>query len=202
MAAVLGVAATAGAARTGRRQLDDFLGALTGFHAQFHQRLFDENLRLIEEADGTVWLRRPGRMRWEYRKPLPQIIVADGQRLWIYDPELAQVTVRDQAQGLGATPASLLSSEDPVDQRFAVSELGTRDDGSSWIALKPKVPEPTFRDIRLGFKDNALVAMEFRDNLDQTNRLVFRDQVRNPSFDDSLFQFKVPAGVDVIGNDQ
>jgi len=201
-AAVCGLALCQGAsaAQTGRQQLDAFLGNLSGFQAQFHQRLFDENLRLIEEADGTVDLQRPGRMRWEYRKPLPQIIVADGKRLWIYDPELAQVTVRDQVQSLGATPASLLSSGQPVEQRFDISDLGTRNDGSSWVSLKPKVPDPAFRDIRLGFKNDMLVAMDFSDNLDQTTRLSFHNQSRNPVFADSLFRFKAPAGVDVIEN--
>ncbi len=195
---VLALLSTAGLAQTGRLQLDGFLEQLSTYQAEFVQRLFDENLRLIEQAEGTVYLQRPGRMRWEYRTPLPQIIVADGTRLWIYDPELAQVTVRDQAQGLGSTPASLLSSEESVDKRFNIQELGLRDDGSAWVALTPKDAEPTFRDIRLGFKDTVLIAMEFRDSLDQTTRLEFRQPSHTPAFDASLFEFQVPEGVDVI----
>ena len=198
LAAAMTLASGPSQAQTGRQQLDHFLSQLSGYQAEFQQRLFDEDLRLIETAEGTVYLQRPGRMRWEYRNPLPQIIVADGSRLWIYDPELAQVTVRDQAEGLGATPASLLSSEEPVEKRFNLNELGERDDGSHWIALTPKIANPTFREIRLGFKDNILIAMEFKDNLDQTTRLVFSDRSRNPAFDISLFQFEPPEGVDVI----
>jgi len=198
LAAVLALVSAPSLAQTGRQQLDNFLAQLSGYQAEFKQRLFDENLRLIETAEGTVYLQRPGRMRWEYRSPLPQIIVADGSRLWIYDPELAQVTVRNQAEGLGATPASLLSSEEPVEARFTLRDLGKRDDGSSWVALTPKIIEPTFRDIRLGFKDNTLTAMEFRDNLDQTTRLVFSNRRRNPKFAAGLFQFQPPEGVDVI----
>ncbi len=185
-------------AQTGRQQLDAFLKQLSGYQAEFQQQLLDENLRLIEQAEGTVYLQRPGQMRWDYRSPLPQIIVADGKRLWIYDPELAQVTSRDQTQGLGSTPASLLSSEAPVEDRFTVKEIGLRDDGSTWVGLTPKETETTFRDIRLGFKNNILMAMEFRDYLDQTTRLKFNEPSRNPTFDASLFQFEVPQGVDVI----
>lgn len=196
--AVVLLFSTASIAQTGRQQLDTFLNQLSGYQAEFEQHLLDENLRLIEQAKGTVYLQRPGQMRWEYRSPLPQIIVADGKRLWIYDPELAQVTSRDQAQGLGSTPASLLSSEAPVEDRFTVKEIGARDDGSTWVGLSPKETETTFRDIRLGFKDNILTAMEFTDYLDQTTRLVFHAPSRNPAFAASFFQFEVPQGVDVI----
>jgi len=104
----------------------------------------------------------------------------------------------NKARGLVQLPHHCFSSKEPIENRFEVRDLGRHADNSNWVALTPKTAEPAFQDIRLGFSDNTLVAMEFRDSLDQITRIKFSNSKRNPTFSDDLFQFQVPAGVDVL----
>lgn len=191
-------AACAVQAGTARDRLDEFLGGLDALQADFRQVLLDEQGRASEESRGVVYLHRPGRFRWDYRQPHPQIVVADGQRLWLYDPELEQVTVQPQAEALGATPAALLASERPLEESFRVTELPPREDGTAWLALAPRDPGSSFEGIRVGLGAQGLEAMELEDGFGQTTRIEFSDIRRNPDLDADLFRFTPPEGVDVI----
>ena len=203
LALVLGLAAVTAPALAGpgRDRLDAFLSDLDALQAQFTQVLLDENKQPIDESTGTVYLLRPGRFRWDYRAPYAQLIVADGNQVWMYEPELAQATVRPQKDLIGATPAALLTTTEPVDVRFIVEELGARDDGRAWLSLKPKDSSASFVAIRLGFGGDALQVMELEDSFGQTTRLEFREMSRNPVLDSALFAFEPPAGTDVIRGD-
>ncbi len=194
----IALAAAPALAGPGRDRLDAFLDGLDAFQAEFDQVLLDENKQPVDESTGTVYLLRPGRFRWDYRAPYPQLIVADGEQVWMYEPELAQATVRPQQDILGATPAALLSATEPVDTRFIVEELGTRDDGSDWLSLKPKESNASFVAIRIGFDGDTLKVMELEDSFGQTTRLTFRELSRNPALDRGLFAFEPPAGTDII----
>lgn len=198
IAAWLLILASTASAGPGRERLDAFLQGLTSLEARFRQVLLDEHGKAVDESTGTVYLQRPGRFRWDYRAPFPQLIIADGERLWLYDPGLEQVTVRAQAQALGSTPAALLASTQPVDQEFEVSELDGRDDGNAWLALTPRDAASNFERIRIGFSEQGLHAMELRDSFGQTTRIEFSDIRRNPELDAALFRFQPPPGVDVI----
>jgi outer membrane lipoprotein carrier protein len=186
------------AADTGRERLDAFLEGLETLQAEFQQVLVDEEGEALEEAAGSVLLARPDRFRWDYRAPYRQLIVADGQQVWIYDPDLAQVTVRRQAGALDATPASLLASRRPVDEVFAIEELGIDDEGVAWLSLAPREAGGSFESIRVGVDAGGGLRMRLVDGFGQTTDLAFRDVQRNPAIAEERFRFTPPEGVDVI----
>ena len=194
-AGLLSVTCTAAFADAAGR-LDAYLSGLDTVSSRFEQRLFDERRNLLEQAAGTVLLERPGRFRFDYADP-PQLIVGDGARVWIYDPELLQVTVRDLDAALGSTPAVLLTSDRPVEEVFRVEalEVGPNLDV---FALEPKTEDASFTRIRLAFAGGELRRMELIDQFGQTTLLTFREVRREPAIPDDAFTFKPPAGVDVI----
>ncbi len=181
----------------GEQRLQAFLDETERLRARFTQSIYDERRSLLETSTGVMFLSRPDQFRWEYREPFEQLIVSDGQRVWIHDVELRQVTVRAVAQALGATPASLLSSRRPVRERFEVHELGERD-GLVRVELTPLDEDGTFAAVRLGFDAGGLRLMELEDNFGQTTVLVFEALERNLVLQDSLFTFDPPPGVDVV----
>ncbi len=191
--------AAGGASAGGIDQLDAFLKGLKTLEADFQQTLYDENLYQLEESRGGFQLSRPDRFRWDYRQPEAQLIVADGEKVWIYDRDLSQVTVRALGNALGATPAMLLSSDRPVDENFEVSELQPSG-GMEWIGLKPRLSDTGFAQIRLGLDSGVLKLMELIDNFGQLTRIEFKNIKRNPRINPRVFEFKPPKGVDIIGD--
>ena len=180
-------------------RLDAYLSGLDTVASQFEQRLFDERRNLLEQARGTVLIARPGRFRFDYTDP-PQVIVGDGTRIWIYDPDLAQVTVRDVDAALGSTPAVLLSADRPVEEVFRVEALQVAGNVEVF-ALEPKADDASFSRIRLAFADGELRRMELDDQFGQTTLIAFFDIRRQPAIPTDAFSFRPPAGVDVIDDD-
>ncbi|MDD9983040.1 MAG: outer membrane lipoprotein chaperone LolA [Gammaproteobacteria bacterium] len=180
-------------------RLDAYLSGLDTVSSQFEQRLFDERRNLLEQARGTVLIDRPGRFRFDYTDP-PQLIVGDGTRIWIYDPDLAQVMVRDVDAALGSTPAVLLSTDRPVEEGFRVETLDAGENVDVF-ALEPKAEDATFSRIRLAFAGGELRRMELVDQFGQTTLLTFREVRREPAIPADAFTFTPPAGVDVIDDD-
>lgn len=197
-AAVLAYAAPVPAA-TGTEALNRFLSGLRTLESEFHQTLYDENLKKLEEARGLLYLERPGRFRWDYRQPNAQLIVGDGEKMWLYDRELAQVTVHKIDDSLDSTPAMILSSNEPVDKNFEVSNLAD-ENGLIWVGLKPRQKDAGFAYIRIGFADGTLRIMELTDNFGQLTHLEFSNLIRNQPVIADAFRFSPPAGVDVIGD--
>jgi outer membrane lipoprotein carrier protein len=195
---LLAVLCAPAAAGTGLERLRAFLDGLDTLRAEFRQVLVDERGEALEEAAGSVLLARPGRFRWDYVEPYRQLIVADGQQLWLYDPDLAQVTVRPQAGALDATPASLLASRRPVDEVFVIEELGVDAEGVAWLALEPREAGSSFESIRVGLNAGGGLRMRLVDGFGQTTDLAFLDVQRNPSVAEERFRFTPPEGVDVI----
>ena len=193
------IAAAPGLASTGTEALDQFLSGLRTLESEFQQTLYDENLNKLEEARGLLYLERPNRFRWDYREPNAQLIVGDGEKVWLYDRELAQITVRKIDDALGSTPAMVLSSKEPVEKNFLVSNLAD-DKGLTWVGLKPRQKDASFTHIRIGFADGTLRLMELTDNFGQLTRLEFSNLIRNAPIIPDAFKFSPPAGVDVIGN--
>jgi len=140
---------------------------------------------------------RAGKFRWEVRAPFEQLIVTDGQRLYFYDADLRQVTVRDVGDAIAATPAAILFGTADVDASFRLAELGTRD-GIEWLEAVPRKPEAGFDRIAIGFRGGEPQAMEVRDAFGQTTRFGFSAIERNPRLDPELFRFTPPPGVDVV----
>ena len=177
--------------------LRGFLESVQTMSAAFEQELFDASQQSIEVAAGTVKLMRPSRFHWTYRDPYERTVVADGERIWMYDPDLEQVTVRDLDAGLGNTPAALLTGDLAVLDNFDVAET-TQTDNILWLQLVPVERDGDFEYISLGFSGDRLVRLELKDRLGQTTRVEFTDIQLNPPLDSDEFRFNVPDGADVI----
>lgn len=178
-------------------RLEKGLANLESVRAEFTQDLLARDGTSTEHAVGTLYLKKPGRFRWDYSSP-KQLIVCDGTSLWLYDPELEQATVRRVRETLSQTPAMLLSGEARVRDGFLVRD-GGRAAGLDWIVLTPKANDTDFREIRLGFAGEILKRMEFADKLNQRTAIELKRLERNVVLPDALFRFVAPPGVDVIG---
>ena len=177
--------------------LIEYLNNLHSYSATFAQQRFDETGALLETAKGDCSIERPGRFRWNYREPYQQVIVSDSSKLWIYDEDLAQVTVNTVSAGAPGTPAELLSAQFDVATRYTVAHLGPLE-GYDWYRLHPKGAKTQFQEVELGFADHEIKAMRLKDNLGQTTLLHFEAVKRNAPMAQTLFQFTPPAGVDVV----
>jgi outer membrane lipoprotein carrier protein len=185
---------------SGRDQLASFTKDLKGLDGHFEQRVYDPNGRQTETASGSVRLSAPRQFRWEYQPPSAQLIVADGDRIWIYDPDLEQVTVRNQSSEEQASPLAVLIDPGELDRQFKVTEAGNAI-GLEWLELLPRKPDDApFLKARLGFGPQGLARVEMNDALGQRTVLEFTDWSRNPRFAKDLFRFVPPPGVDVVGN--
>ncbi len=178
--------------------LSDFLHELKSFKADFEQTLYDERGGVLEVSRGIVHLQRPGRFRWEYQTPYVQLIVADGQSIWIHDQDLDQVTIKDFDLSTQNTPALLLSSERPARDFFTLQALPDSADGEQQLKLLPKSSDAAFSSIQLLFKNNDLSRLHVEDKLGQTSVIAFHHPQRNPSLASTLFEFVPPPDADVI----
>ncbi len=179
-------------------QLRGFLDETRSFRADFAQAVVSRNGRKPQESSGTLAIQRPGKLRWEILKPYPQLVVGDGQKIWIHDPELQQVTVRKSGQALGGSPAALLAGSNELEKNFTLQEAGEAD-GLAWVEAIPKNPESGFEKVRIGLLGKDLKAMELFDNFGQTTHIRLSRNERNPTLPAGLFRFVPPAGADVIG---
>lgn len=183
------------------QQLREYLGAMQDLRAEFRQEIIGPGQEIIERASGSVVLSKPGRFRWDYREPYERVIVADGERVWLYEADLQQVTIRRMASGLGDTPAALLTGDEKALEHFKL--LGSRSaDGLHWLQLAPVSVEADFSTVDLGFASGELRKIEFVDRLGQRTRITLSRIDRSPRLDGSEFRFEIPAGVDVIGEDE
>ena len=183
-------------------KLRHFLDTTKTLRAEFAQIVVAKNGKKPQQSTGVVMLSRPGKFRWLIEKPYEQLLVGDGEKVWMYDPDLRQVTVKKVDVALGSTPAALLvgdsSGKNTLEKNFSLREAGERE-GFEWVEATPKTPDSGFEKLQLGFEGNNLKAMELSDNFGQTTSLVFLRLESNPSLAPSLFRFTPPAGVDVIG---
>lgn len=193
------VPAAADAGGDGYRRVERFLGSLQGLQAQFKQTLTDSKGQVTNQSSGTLAIRRPNRFRWDYREPYEQLIVADGARIWLYDSDLEQVTVRRLDESLSATPAMLLSGEGTLADNFTVTKT-SQDAAAQWVMMEPKRNDTDFKWVRLGFSGEVLKFMQLADKLGQITTLEFSAVEKNPPLDPSRFTFTVPPGADVIGD--
>jgi outer membrane lipoprotein carrier protein len=195
---IVGLASGTAMAGEALERLQRFTDDLRSLQAGFVQTRYDEDDRPIRESQGVAWLQRPGLFRWAYREPYEQTIVADGERLWIHDADLEQVTVRKMERALATAPIMLLSGREPLSEQFEMRDLGERE-GLLWVELRPKVQDTDFRRIFLGLNDETLKVMELRDRFDQATQIRFHHVEMNTDIDPSRFEFTPPEGADVIG---
>ncbi len=176
-----------------------FIGATQSARAVFEQKVFDRSGKLVQESKGTLAFSRPGKFRWAYEKPFEQLIVGDGTRVWVYDPELQQVTVKRISQVMTSTPAALLAGNNEAMRAFQLTDQGSRE-GLEWLEAVPKDKEGGFERVLLGFGFSGLDVMELSDSFGQKTVLRLTSFERNPGLDPGLFRFVPPKGADVIGD--
>jgi len=175
-----------------------FLSATQSAKGEFEQKVVDQGGRIVQQSRGTLAFQRPGKFRWTYVKPYAQLIVGDGTRVWIYDEDLRQVTVRRVDQALTSTPAALLAGNNEAMRAFRISDEGAKD-GLEWLEAVPRDKEGGFERVRMGFGSGGLEAMEFYDSFGQITLLRFTSLARNPGLDPSTFRFSPPKGADIVG---
>jgi outer membrane lipoprotein carrier protein len=187
------------AADNARTRLDSFAHNLHALTGQFSQMLVDANGNAGKPSTGSMALQAPRQFRWDTKAPYKQTIVADGSRVWLYDPDLEQVTVRVQSTEESHSPLTVLTDLGQLDREFKVAEQGEHD-GLIWLRLTSTSKDPQFDYADLGFDANALVRMVFKDQLGNTTQIRFSDWNRNPSLPAGTFDFTPPEGADVIGD--
>jgi outer membrane lipoprotein carrier protein len=184
---------------SGVERFQDYLRGTQSARGDFEQQVFDRERKLVQQSRGSYAFQRPGRFRWTYAQPYAQLIVGDGTRVWIYDEDLNQVTVRAMAKALGSTPAALLAGAADVERAFELKDAGRRD-GLEWVEATPREKEAGFERVRLGLGAAGVQAMELDDHFGQTTVLRFSGVVRNPALDPAAFRFTPPKGADVLGD--
>ncbi|MGI9215543.1 MAG: outer membrane lipoprotein chaperone LolA [Hydrogenophaga sp.] len=189
----------------GLQDLETFLREVKSAQASFTQvvtspKRTGETVARTKTSSGRFEFLRPGRFRFEYTKPFPQTIVADGQTLWLYDADLNQVTARAQKDALGSTPAALIASGTDLKALGEVFDLKVvpAADGLEWVEAKPKAKDGQLQSVRVGFKAGQLAALEIADSLGQRSVLSFSQWQGNAPLKAEQFAFKPPAGADVI----
>ena len=137
--------------------LDDFLAFNSSSKTasgHFDQQVFDRSGKAVEKASGTFTFQRPGKFRWTYEKPHKQLLVGDGSKLWIHDPDLNQVTVKRIDQAISSTPAALLAGKDDITKLFTLRDAGPAD-GLNWVEATPKSQDTGFERVRLDCRADA-----------------------------------------------
>lgn len=178
-------------------QLKNFLTLSKTLAADFKQVVFDEMGAVKQTSYGVFHLSRPNKFRWSYQKPFVQEIISNAGKVWFYDADLEQVTVKSMDTSMGATPALLLSGKLNIDKEFILQQQGIKD-GLNWIKLLPKNKDSSFKYILIGLKNGMLGGMELSDHFGQLTRIYFSNFKLNPSFNSNEFVFNLPKGVDVF----
>jgi len=179
-----------------------FVSATRTARGEFSQRLVKAdsdsgNMRMSNASSGSFTFARPGKFIWTYQKPYEQLLQADGDKLYIYDKDLNQVTIRPLGNAIGSSPAAILFGSNDLEKNFTLSEAGTRD-GIEWLQAIPKTKDTNFEKIGIGLKDGMPVAMELRDSFGQVSILSFTRFEKNPSLSATQFRFVIPKGADVL----
>lgn len=182
----------------GVSSLKKFYDETHAIKADFHQIVTDKQGQKIQEVYGEMQLKRPNKFRWDYHKPFEQQIISDGKQVWLYDTELAQVSVRELSKALGSSPAALLAGDDSLDKNFRLVNA-YRKDGLDWVSTNPKDSDTGFNKISLAFKNDVLQEMDMIDSFGHQTKILFSNVVHNPVIEPKTFLFQPPKGVDVVG---
>ncbi len=185
-------------ASLGESLVTGFVTEVTTLSARFEQSVLDAEGALVDASSGTIEIQRPGRFRWATDEPYEQQVIADGRNVWSYDVDLAQVTVKPQADALSNTPALLLGGDTEALADFIVEEA-VPDGDVTWVRLVPRDDSSGFKRLVLGFADDILARMVFLDSLEQQTIVELRDVVYNASLDGALFEFTPPDDADIVG---
>jgi outer membrane lipoprotein carrier protein len=180
-------------------KLKNFIASTHSAQANFTQEVRDKSGKRIQSASGTMQFVRPGKFRWVYQKPFEQLIVGDGEKFWLHDVELNQVTVKKIDAALGSSPAALLSGSNEIERGFQLKEIETKDN-LEWLQATPRAQDTSFEKVLMAFNaQSELMVMELQDVFGHTTVLRFSKLKRNPQLSTQLFKFVPPKGADVVG---
>lgn len=196
--ALAALLAPVAAVASGLTQLAAFLEGAKNGRAAFVQTVSARAGGSARTATGTFTFARPGKFRWTYEKPFEQLIVGDGERLWIFDRDLNQVIVRRLDRALGSSPAAILAGDNALEKNFVLADDGDGD-GLEFVVARPRGGESGFDSVRIGLAGNLPRRMELRDSFGNLTTLRFADFERNLALDASQFRFAPPPGADVVG---
>jgi outer membrane lipoprotein carrier protein len=182
--------------------LKEFYRNTNSMRASFHQEVKDGQGKLVQAVEGNMQLDRPNKFRWDYNKPYEQQIISDGKEVFLLDTELEQVTIRTLNQAIGLSPAALLAGGEGVEKNFDLKNIKRpeREADVEWVRATPKHEDGGFERIFIGFKDGELRYMEMVDSFKHLTNIAFKKIERNPTLAVETFLFKVPDGVDVVGD--
>lgn len=184
-------------ASEGAERLSHILEPMQTYAAAFEQQILDASGQRLQEAQGNMWLSRPGKFRWEVDAPYQQLVVSDGDEVVLYDPDLEQATVQALDQRVTHTPALLLSgSSDDLVENFDVTR--SQQGSAERFLLLPKDPDTLFEELEMTFRGERLVGLEMVDSTGQRTAIAFREVDMNQSIADERFAFEIPEGTDVI----
>jgi outer membrane lipoprotein carrier protein len=182
----------------GQRLVDNFLINVVTLQGRFEQAQISAEGEVVERLSGTLEIERPGKFRWSYAEPYEQQLVADGLNIWSYDVDLAQVTVKPQAEALANTPALLLGGDTDALAQFRFDGV-TVETETTWVRMIPVDTSSGFERMELGFLGGQLMRMVFFDNLEQQTLVSLYDVVTNEPIAAERFAFEVPEDADLVG---
>ncbi len=191
-------AASADGVLSARAELERFASELKNFQADFAQTVISQDGRIQDRTEGQVWLQTPDKLRWVYGGEFPELIVADGHNIWIYDESLEQVTVKPQSEDSADSPLMLLTDVSHLDEQFKVTEAGDVDD-VLLLELRSLDPEAEFERLLLGLDGNGIRMMTMEDAFGQRTEIQFTNTSKNTAVDEQLFSFEPPEGTDLVG---
>ena len=183
---------------TGLERIKEYFQNIQSASADFHQVVTDKQGHTTQDVTGVMQLQKPNKFRWDYNKPFVQQIIGDGEKIWLFDPELNQVTVRSFTKAAGSSPAALLAGGKEMERSFVIKDA-SRKGTLEWVLAVPKIGETGFERLFLGFKGDALMEMELHDSFGNRTAIQFINVVRNPKLSADLFKFTPPRDADVLG---
>lgn len=181
----------------GLDRMKEYFQNIQTAQANFHQVVTDKQGQKTQDVTGSMRLQKPNKFRWDYNKPYVQQIVGDGEKIWLFDPELNQVTVRSFAKAASSSPAALLAGGKDIERSFTIKDTSRKGD-LEWVTAIPKVRETGFERLFLGFKGDALMEMELHDSFGNRTAIEFIDVQRNPKLPVDTFKFVPPHDADVL----
>jgi len=164
---------------------------------EFQQTISGETGELIQSASGEFWVQQPNKFRWDYSKPYIQKIISNGSKVWIYDEDLEQLTIKKVSSAQGTSPLAIFDASKPLNESFIVEQLSSFN-GISWIQLIPRAETSSFESIDIGLSEQQLKYMNMHDHFGQTTKLIFNELTAPESINQSVFEFTAPEGVDVF----
>lgn len=185
---------------SGNTTLDNFYQSVQSLRADFDQTVHNSRGKILEQSSGHLIISRPDKFILNYQTPALQKYISNGNTIWIYDAELEQVNIKALDEGVGDSPALLLSSNANIYDHYRVEDVNLDNgDDYHWLQFTARSAEMTFERVLLAFKDNTLVQLTMYDSFGQVTQLKFSNIVNNQHFPEQQFHFQPPPGVDVIG---